>query len=298
MQISIWSLDMVIFVYPFLLALILFRWFALDSYRRKRDDTLQKGDSWLSSMGQKLANSRSFKFIIMYNSLLIFITIATLGYSVSIWMYTLEFGIVPITPIGVLPAFPIIAIFLCSGLLYVTMTSRGLSWWDASIILFRFYAFHLRFSYMKDQICSLIDEIDVGIDNPYRDFLTLQRLFRHEFKAGEVARKIVEQEDPKLFQELESAILEGGSPRRASNLILASCIIFLLLSILLPPIGISIYSIITHKEILADTLFTMFFAFFVIWMIRYSLEIPEITPNSHMKIKMVALSPNDNQSMN
>jgi len=298
MQISIWSLELVVFVFPTIFALILFRWFAIDSYRRKCANAIPTDDSWLSSMGQKIADSRSFRFTIIHTALLIAVTIITLVYSASIWIHTLYFGIDSITPIGVLPAFPIITIFVCSGLLYVTMTSQGLSWWDARIILFRFYAFHFRRSYMKDQICSLIEEIDVGIDDSYRAFLTLQRLFRHEFKAGEVARKIVKQEDPMLYQELESAIVERGVPRRASNLILASSFIFLLLSIIFPPLGISVYSIITLKEILADTFFTVFFAFILIWMIRVSLELPELTPDSYKRLKLDVISPDDSLSMN
>lgn len=298
MQISIWSLELVLFIFPTLFALLLFRWFAINSYKRKRADTLPRGDSWLSSMGQKIADSRSFKFTIIHTALLIAVTIITLGYSASIWNHTLYFGIDSITPIGVLPAFPIIAIFLCSGLLYVTMTSQGLSWWDARVILFRFYAFHYRRSYMKDQICSLIEEIDAGIDDPYRAFLTLQRLFGHEFKAGEVAREIVEKQDSTMYQELESAIVEGGKPRRASNLILASSIIFLLLSIIFPTLGIFVYSAVTHTDILSDTLFTLFFVFFLIWMIRFSLELPELTQDSYKMLKLAAIATNDGPSRN
>ncbi len=298
MQISIWSLELVLFVFPTLLSVLLFRWFAIASYRRTRANALQPSHSWLSSMGQKLADSRNFKFTIIHSALLTAVTIITLAYSASIWYHILYQGVDSITPIGVLPGFPIVAVFVCSGLLYVTMTSRGLSWWDASIVFFRFYAFHYRRSYMKDQIVSLIEEIDVGIDDPYRAFLTLQRLFRHEFKAGEVAREIVEQEDPKLYQEMESAILEGGKPRRTSDLLLASSFIFLLSSILFPVIGISIYSLITLKEILADTFFTLFFALFLIWMIWYSLELPELTSASYKVVRVDVISANNTSSMN
>ncbi|MDF1541097.1 MAG: hypothetical protein P1Q69_19525 [Candidatus Thorarchaeota archaeon] len=178
------------------------------------------------------------------------------------------------------------------------MTSRGLSWWDAQIIIFRFYGFHERRSYMKDEIQSLIDEIDVGIDDSYRAFLTVERLFRHDFNAGQVAREIIEHEDPKLFEELESALIEGGSPRRASNLLIISALIFLLFSILSMFLESYMNVSLFRYYLVADTLFTMLTSFSLIGTIRFSLEIPELTPAFYNALKNAANFENENLSHN
>ena len=229
-------------------------------------------------MGRKLADSGSLKFSIIYAIVLTVVTLLTLGYSIVAWnTYYLPYNDPSRTPVSILPAFPILAAFLCSGLIYVTLTSRGLSWWDARVIIFRFYGFHGRRSYMKSEINSLFEEIDVGTDT-YRAFLTLERLFKHEFEAGQITREIIEQADPEMYQELESSLMEKGTPHRASRLMLVSSIILLVISILLLILGVFINSPLTVTGILADTLFTMCLVFSLMWMIRSSLELPELAP--------------------
>ena len=287
LQITNWSLALAVYVYSIMIALIVFRWLAIDSYRRKYGAMSPSDDSWLSSMGKKLADSGSLKFSITYAVVLIAVTLLTLGSSIVAWnSYFLSYNGPSRMPVSTLPSFPIIAVFLCSGLLYVTFTSRGLSWWDARVIIFRFYGFHRRRSYMKSEISSLFEELDVGIET-YRAFLTIERLFKHEFKAGQVAREIIEQANPEMYLELESSLMEAGKPHRASRLMLASSIILLVLSILFLILGVFINSPLTRNDILADMLFTLCLVFSLMWMIRRSLELPELTPAQYMTLSQL-----------
>jgi hypothetical protein len=268
-----------------MITLIIFRWLAINSYRRRYSGTSPLDDSWLSSMGDKLANSGSLKFSVIYTTVLIVVTLITLRYSIAEWiLYNLSWIEPARKHVSVLLALPILIMFLCSGLIYITSTSRGLSWWDAQVISFRFYSFHGRPSYIKSEINSLSEEIDEGVET-YRDILTLERLFKHEFKAGQVARECIEQADPKMYHELETSFMEDWTPYRASSLMFVISIILFALSILFLNFRVFISSQLVRYDIWTDMLFTIGLMFFLIWMIVISLELPELTPARYMTLK-------------
>jgi len=198
------------------------------------------------------------------------------------------------TPVATLLTLPALFLFLCTGILFVTMTSRGLSWWDARVISFRFYGSRSPTSYMKREIHSLIEENNTGFET-YRAFLTIERLFRHEFLAGRVARDMIEKADTELYQELESSLMDTGTPQPVSRLILAGSIILLMLSIFFLILEPFIDTPLARSGTLADSFFTLFFVFLLIWIVRLSLELPTLTPAQYLKLKESAASQGDTQ---
>ena len=137
---------------------------------------------------------------------------------------------------------------------------------------------------MKDEIHSLLEENSAGMET-YRAYLTIERLFKHEFLAGEVARKIIKNADPELYQELESSLMEQGAPQQVSRLVLTGSIILLVLSILFLILESFISTQLVRSGILADAFFTLFLVFFLMWMVVLSLELPKLTPTQYVKLK-------------
>jgi hypothetical protein len=137
---------------------------------------------------------------------------------------------------------------------------------------------------MKSEIHSLIEENNTGIET-YRAFLTIERLFRHEFLAGRVAREMIENSDPELYQELESSLIDAGTPQPVSRLILAGSIILLMLSIFFLILEVFIDTPLARSGTLADSFFTLFFVFLLVWMVGLSLELPTLTPAQFLKLK-------------
>ncbi|MFW9813416.1 MAG: hypothetical protein ACFFF9_13220, partial [Candidatus Thorarchaeota archaeon] len=266
--------------------LIVFRWFAVRSYQRNRGVTTPSDYSWLTRMGKKIADSESLKFSIIYVVVLCLVFLITLSYSYDMWkLYSLpSFGWLPRPFVSTLLALPVLLLILCAGVLFVTMTSRGLSWWDTRVISFRFYGSRRRVPYMKDEIQSLIEENSAGMET-YRAYLTIERLFKHEFLAGEVARGIIKNADPELHQELESSLMERGAPQKVSRLVLTGSIILLVLSIWFLFLESFIDTPLARSSVLADAFFTLFIVFFLMWMVVLSLELPKLTPTEYMKLK-------------
>jgi hypothetical protein len=261
------------------------RWLAVRSYRRNRGVTSPSDYSWLTRLGKKIADSESLKFSIIYIVVLCVVCLDTLGYSFAAWNnYNLPRNDPYWMSVSTLYALPAFLLFVVAGVLFVTMTSRGLSWWDARVISFRFYGSRRRVPYMKDEIHSLIEENSAGMET-YRAYLTIERLFKHEFLAGEVARKIIKNADPELYQELESSLMEQGAPQQVSRLVLTASIILLVLSILLLILKSFISTQLVRSGILADTFFTLFLVFFLMWMVVLSLELPKLTPTQYVKLK-------------
>jgi hypothetical protein len=195
---------------------------------------------------------------------------------------------------SLLPA-PVLIVYLVLGLLYVTSTTRGLSWWDATVILFRFHGFHQRRSYLENEIIQLIDENEDGYNYPFRAFLTLERLFMHEFNAGQVTRKILEEINPGLFNEFQERFDETKSIRRISHLPLLVAAVIGFLSILLLMYGISFQIPFIQYISIVDIDSTISFTFFLIWMIHATLEIPLLRIRRNEEIEQHDMTLNGTQ---
>jgi len=269
-----------------MVVLIVFRWLAIGSYRRNRGVTSPSDYSWLTRLGKRIADSESLKFSVIYVVALSLVFLLTLHYSYDVWYNYYAPWIEPLSKplVSTLLAFPVFILFLCAGVLFVTMTSRGLSWWDARVISFRFYGSRRRVPYMKGEIHSLIEENSAGMET-YRAYITIERLFKHEFQAGEVAREIIKHTDTELYKELESSFMEQKHPQSVSRMILASSIILLALSIWFLILESFISTQLARSGILADSFFTLFFVFFLMWMVVLSLELPKLTPTQYMRLK-------------
>jgi len=167
-------------------------------------------------------------------------------------------------------------------MLYVTMTHRGLAWWDASVIIFRYSGFHGRRSYLREEIKTLIDENQDGVDDPYRAYLTLERLFNHEFGIGEAARDIIKQSAPEYHKEFESRLLESTNTFRFSYAFLILALVLGFISVFFLAFGSLIYLPIHNVPFMVDSLLGFTLSFFLMWMIFSTLEIPIMRPTNYL----------------
>ena len=268
MQLIMGSLLLAIWVFPLVTILIVVRKLAVNSYR----DNNYTAPTWFSSLGKKIANSKSMKFTIIFATALVATTLILLTYSLYEW-FRPSYSSSNLLQSSLIPAPPVL-LFLLIGLFYVTMTHHGLAWWDANVIIFRYTGFHGRRSYLKDEIKSLIEENQDGVDDPYRAYLTLERLYNHEFDVGEVTREIIEQIAPEYHKELENKLLQSAKTIRFSYLLLLIAVTVGFLSVFLFVFGSLVHLPLYNNLLVVDTLLSIALSFHLMWMIYSTLELP------------------------
>ncbi|MFW9848814.1 MAG: hypothetical protein ACFFF4_06720 [Candidatus Thorarchaeota archaeon] len=275
MQSIMGNLLLAIYVLPLLTLMILIRKLAISSYRGNNYTT----QSWSSNVGEKLANSKSLKFSIVFTTVLIATTVIVLNSSLSKWFSSYS----ELLQSSLIPA-PLLLSFFFIGMLYVTMTHRGLAWWDANVIIFRYAGFHGRRSYLREEIKALIDENQDGVDDPYRAYLTLERLFNHEFDIGEAARDIIKQSAPEYYEEYESELLEPTNSFRFSYVFLILALVLGFTSVFLLAFGSSIYLPVYNIPLMIDSIVGFALSFLLMWIIFSTLEIPVMRPTNYLAL--------------
>jgi hypothetical protein len=110
------------------------------------------------------------------------------------------------SPSAFLPSFLILPVLL-AGIICITMTDGGLSWWDASVIIFRFNSYRRRRAIMEIAADNLLQRDEKNKENPHRAYLTLVHLFRQKYDAGAVAREIIRETSPEMFNEADAEIV-------------------------------------------------------------------------------------------
>lgn len=209
MQQTLATVSLLVFFIP-MIALCTFRYLTIGAYKKEE----QSPTTWIARLGKKLAHGESYPFTFIYSAFIIFYSFVLFYCGLSFYGLLLNVGpdifehIIVIIPLSGIIFLPL----LLMGLLYVTMTERGLSWWYAFNICFRFDSFHGRLSYLQPVLEELVEEAQEGLDAPHRAFLTLQRLFIHRFEVGRMTRKLLREMDSQLYHDFEAMLLE--EPRR------------------------------------------------------------------------------------
>ncbi len=264
-----------------LVALMLFKYLAIDAYKSQEESP----KSWMAVIGKKLAMGGNIKFTII-------LTATILIYSISILLFATFFYYLVLSNsldmIGHLPAIvPVSGVIfvplILIGFVYISATDRGLSWWDAFRISFRFDSFHGRKSYLKPILEDIIEEAQEGLDNPHRAFLTLQRFFIHRFKIGSTAREMILDIEPELFHDLDQFLQEEQLPPRKSTLLLYGSVVFLMLSFALFVILLSgvPYMLLESTVYLFDTLSSITVVLLLSGFITLNLELPQFNPSEY-----------------
>ena len=271
MSMALGGLLGISFVAPILVILALIKFSAIESFRRRNYTASSK----LSSLGEKLANSKIMKFDIVFAFALIGSLTIALAYTLySWWYYTSRwYSSRFFFYSSLIPALILIP-YLILGLIYATSTTRGLSWWNASVIIFRYHGFHERRSYLKNEIELLIEENEDGFDHPYCAYLTLERLFMQEFNAGQATREILGELKPELHEEFSTKLTNGFKNRRFSHFLLFIGVVFALLSIFFLFFGIYSQVLVSYYFPAIDFASTISLSFLLMWIVHSTFEIP------------------------
>ncbi len=292
MLLSSFTLALVVLFYPILIALFLFRFITIHSYVSSGNES----GSWLSTMGWKIANGRSIPFTILFLLSILFAVSATLFPSlfaiVALMSNYSAAGYV--TPSLLLPSFVIVPMIL-AGIVYVTMTDGGLSWWDASVIIFRFNSFQGRRDKMEEAVSKLLDRDEENRDNPHRAYLTLVRLFRHKYDAGPVAREIIREASPEMFNETDAEILGSKSHRTTQQVLLFTAVVFfaaflylavtLSLAFLNAPVVSTLTNFSTTIAALSDFFLVVSLVVMLIGTMAVALGIPSLQPDEYLELR-------------
>ncbi|MHA1909860.1 MAG: hypothetical protein ACW98Y_21385 [Candidatus Thorarchaeota archaeon] len=284
-------IALALYVFSIVALLIFIQKLAIGSYR----DNNYSATSWFSTLGKKLANSKSLKFSITWTTVLIGTTLITLTYSLNSWILLLTRPRFPVLLASLWPAF-FLLIYLLLGLLYVTLTPRGLAWWDANVVIFRYTGLHARRSYLKGEITDLIDENQEGFEDPYRAYLTLERLFNHEFGVGSAARDIMEKTAPEYHKEFESKLFDSSDYQRHSYFLLLIGIVVGFLSGFFFVFGFYIHLPLYDNTLIVDGLVAIFLSFLLMWMIHSTLELPIMRPSRYISMRSDSVASDDIQN--
>lgn len=289
---SSFTLALVVFFYPILLALFLFRLIAIHAHVLSGNES----GFWISTMGWKIANGRSIPFAILFLLSILFAVSATLFPSL------LAFGVLGsnssttgyVTPSMLLPSLVIVPMLL-AGVVYVTMTDGGLSWWDASVIIFRFNSFQGRRDIMEEAVNKLLERDKESRDNPHRAYLTLIHLFRHKYDAGAVAREVIHEANPETFNETDAELLGSKSHRTMRQVLLLTSIVFfaaffyiavtLSLAFLNAPVVSTLTNFSTTIAALSDFSLMVSLVAVLLGIATAALEIPSLQPEDYLKLK-------------
>ncbi len=279
------SMVQVFYVFLPIAAIALFKYLAIQAY--KNEESSPK--SWMARTGSKLANGRSVIFSLLLNGIILvysfFLFILGLYFYVLIlfagpeWLSHVP-AIVPVSGIVFIP-------LIIAGILYITMTTRGLSWWDAFRASYRFDSFYGKAERLTPFIEKYVDEAQEGMDDPHRAFLTLQRLFNHRFQLGEVARELILDMDPSLYHDLETSLLEEPSTHRKSTLLFFVGAISLLITFAAEILYLAgfTYSIASLLYFLFDFSLMLTTGLSLLGIIVINLELPEYKPDEYQDAK-------------
>ncbi len=292
MLLSSFTLALVVFVYPILIAVFLFRFIAIHFYVSSDNGS----GSWISTMGWRIANGRSIPFTVLFLLSILFAVFATLFPSLfAIGVLVSNPGTAAyVTPSTLLPSFVIVPVLL-AGVVYVTMTDGGLSWWDASVIIFRFNSFQGREDRMEEAVNKLLERDEESRENPHRAYLTLVRFFRHKYDAGAVAREMIHASNPEMFNETDAELLGSKSQRTTQQVLFFTAIVFfaaflylavtLSLAFLNAPVVSTLTNFSTTITTLSDFFLMGSLVAVVLGIVAVALEIPSLQPDNYLKLK-------------
>lgn len=292
MLLSSFTLALVVLFYPVMIALFLFRFVAIHSYVSSGNES----GSWFSTMGWRIANGRSIPFTILFLLSILFAVSATLFPSlfaiVALMPNSSAAGYV--TPSLLLPSFVIVPMLL-AGVVYVTMTDGGLSWWDASVIIFRFNSFQGRRDKMEEAVNKLLERDEESRDNPHRAYLTLIRLFRHKYDAGAVAREVIHEASPEMFNETDAELLSSKRHMAIQQVLFFTAIVFfaaflflgvtLSLAYLNAPVVSTMTNFSTTITTLSDFFLIVSLVSVLMGIITVALGIPSLQPDEYRQLR-------------